>query len=529
MTQKQQQEKIEKEWLDAGKQILLYTVVLGIITHGFRFTNTMLCADSTNYLNSISPSWVTSLGRFVLPVVEKVRGPYELTWLIGVLSTIFIGVSATFVALTLDIKDKLSRFLLSWLMVASPVVTSIFAYMYTADGYMLGLLFAVLAVFCCVKIKGSKGIILGSVSLMVSLGFYQAFITTTIMVILLYLIRQLLEEKNTWADIGKKIARFLGMGISGLLLYLITLKLVWKVGGYGTTSYMGMDSGSGFQFENIAKAAVECCVDFARFFLVRWEWTFYNATNVLLFVLMAVMLIWIITKKKMWKDWKRWGLILGFLILIPFLTHAFEFASAGVSYTSTSMSYSLTMIFAFPLLFASVMGFEVSSLQQWKENWSDKKNCIWVAGMVLLLLISFHFTVIANKAYYNMETANTKVEMLINRLMTRMEMLEGYNEEMEVAVVGSCFQDPEYVSSAPMMSGVVSNIFISQPTEYVSLMKWYLSKGHHCASAERIKELVNSSEFQEMGHWPAENSVRIIDGTIVLYLSDVGIGQYLEE
>jgi len=85
------------------------------------------------------------------------------------------------------------------------------------------------------------------------------------------------------------------------------------------------------------------------------------------------------------------------------------------------------------------------------------------------------------------------------------------------------------VDRAPMMSGVVSNIFISQDTEYVNLMNWYMGTSYHCASFERKKELVNTEEFAGMEQWPAENSIRIIDGTILLYLSDVDLDRLLGE
>ena len=56
----------------------LLTMILGFIAHGFRLTNKFFCEDSFNYLYTISASWTISIGRFLLPLVEKVRGPEKL-------------------------------------------------------------------------------------------------------------------------------------------------------------------------------------------------------------------------------------------------------------------------------------------------------------------------------------------------------------------------------------------------------------------------------------------------------------------
>ena len=44
---------------------------------------------------------------------------------------------------------------------------------------------------------------------------------------------------------------------------------------------------------------------------------------------------------------------------------------------------------------------------------------------------------------------------------------------------------------------------------------------------EQKKQIVATEEFAEMEPWPAENSVRVIDGVMVLYLSDTDMKKYL--
>lgn len=530
------------------KKVFIYTVIIGILTHAFRMTNTMICADTTNYLNSIGASWVISLGRILLPGVEKIRGSVELPFLIGIICLALIGCTAVLFVRLFDIREEIFLVIAAWVLVANPVVTSIFAYMYTADGYMISLLFSVLAAYLCLKKKGLAGVLSGGLCLAVSLGFYQAFISVTMIIMLFWLFRMLYHSEYTIKDIGKMTGRCLLSGVAGVAVYLIGMLIVWKIGGYGAKDYMGMDSAGGMGVNGLLQAVVDCYVDFARFYFVRWELNRYNVMNIMMFLLTGITWLILVTKRKLWTTPVRVILMALLFPLLPFVCHIFEFFSAGVSYTSTSMEYSLALIYLLSPIMWSDMRMSVSvdncgnrtDRQDNKEGsadytesfkWTDlqywRRHFLSMLSVVLLLCVSFHFTVIANRAYYNMDNANTKVEMLLNRLVMRMEMTEGYHEDMDVAIYGSCYEIPEYVPAAPMMSGVVSNIFLTQSNEHISMMNHYLSTSYGTAGTERMKQLAATEEFAEMEQWPSENSVRVIDGTMVLYLSDTDIDRYL--
>lgn len=525
------------------KRVFAYTIIIGFLTHAFRMTNTMICSDTTNYLKSIGVSWVISLGRILLPGVEKIRGTVELPFLIGVICLVLIGATAVIFVRLFDIRENIFLVIAAWILVANPVVTSIFAYMYTADGYMVALLFSVLAAYLCLKKKGLAGIFTGGLCLAVSLGFYQAFITVTILLMLFWLFRMLYTPQYDIKEIGKTAGRCLLSGVTGAVVYFVGVMIVWKAGGYQAASYMGINSADGMGMNGLLQAVIDCYVDFARFYLVRWELNSYNVMNVFMFLLTLLTWLLFVTKRKLWKTPARVVLMALVFPLLPIVCHLFEFVSAGVSYTSTSMEYSLALVYLLLVIMWSDMrhpvtvqdsedskkasgnakGFRWTDLQYWK------KHCLCMLSVALLLCISFHFTVIANRSYYNMNNANTKVEMLLNRLVMRMEMTEGYHEDMEVAIYGSCYEVPEYVPAAPVMSGVVSNIFLTQNNEYISMMNHYLSTSYGWSDFETMCQIAATEEFAMMEPWPSVNSVRIIDGTMVLYLSDTDVDQYLPQ
>lgn len=513
------------------KKVFIYTIIIGFLTHAFRMTNTMICSDSTNYLKSIGVSWVISLGRIFLPTVEKIRGTVELPFLIGVICLVMIGCAAVFFVRLFDIRENIFLIIIAWILAANPVVTSIFAYMYTADGYMISLLFSVLAAYLCLKKKGLSGSLLGGLCLAVSLGFYQAFLSVTIIIMLFYLFRMLYTLEYDMKEIGKMTGRCLLSGVTGVAVYAIGVMIVWKAGGYQTASYMGMDSAGGTGIHGLLQAVIDCYVDFARYYIVRWELNRYNTMNVIMFLLSLITWLVLVTKRKLWRMPVRVVLMALVFPFLPLVCHLFEFVSAGVSYTSTSMEYSLVLVYLLLVIMWSDMRHSAGITERfrWKDLQYWKRHYLSMLSVVLLLCISFHFTVIANRSYYNMNNANTKMEMLLNRLVMRMEMMEGYHEDMDVAIFGSCYEIPEYVPAAPMMSGVVSNIFLTQDNEYISMMNHYLSTSYGRADFETKCQIAATEEFAAMEPWPSEDSIRIIDGIMVLYLSDTNIKQYLPQ
>lgn len=510
------------------KRTFLAAIIIGLASHMYRLANYMINNDGANYLDTISPSWVTSMGRYLLPVVEKVRGPHELTWLIGLMSIIWMSLASVLIVNMFDIRSTVGQVVVAWIVVANPVVTSIFSYMYTADGYFFGMFLAVVCAYLAITGKGVKSAVFSVLALYIALGFYQAFLTTAIMLMIIDLILLFLDSSRKTKDVWKQVCRCFAIGVVSVVAYLITVKIVWKVGGYGVTDYMGVGKEQSAGIGKYVTALKDCYIDFARVFLVRWEWTYYNVMNLIVFALIAILTVVLITKNKMWNKPYRWIVVLLIFMALPIATHIFEFISEDLSYTSTSMEYGTMMVFLLPVVLWNRLEFGKGIFAEWKELTYIKKHAGYVLSMLLMLCIAFNFTVIANKAYYNIYMANESEKLLYNRVLARMEQTEGYMRGMPVMIVGSAYQMPEYVTHAPMMSGVVDKHFLSSETEIINYMSKISSTPIGFQSFEREKEIAQTSEFKSMGMWPEASSVRIIDDTMVIILSYTDIDKLYE-
>lgn len=501
-------------------------MLFGFLTHGFRLTNKFYCNDSWNYMETISEGWTVAIGRFFLPLVETFRGNYETTWLIGVWSIFCISLAAVLVVELFDIRGSVGQALSAAILVVNPVITGTFAYMYTADGYFFGMLCSVLSAYLVMRLKGWKGIAGGALALFTAMALYQAYISVTILLLLILLLLMLCDPEKKPKELLAAAGRFLGMGVAAMAAYLIGMNVAWKLHDTGMADYMGMDDAGGYSAARLLTAVKSSYIEFARFFLVRWEANFYNVSNVILLLSIVILILWICIRRKLFAQPWRIVLLIVWALLLPPVTHIYSFISEGVSYISIIMCYSMVLIYLMPLILWQDVLKDTGDFAGWCRPDYLKKHVFQVLQSFLLLLISLHFVVIADQAYERMHLANEQIRNLVNRIQYRMEMQEGYTEDMEVALYGNLYQEPEYVPSAPMMPGVVSRLYLTNQKDYSSAIDWFASSHHDWAGIERRKALVRTAEFAQMQPWPAESCVRIIDGTMVILLSEEEVDEY---
>lgn len=139
--------KIKKEWVIC----FLAAMVIGIAVHIYKLTNFIPNWDSL--LNYYTNQDKVNLGRCFLIYACSLSSYYDLPWVNGLLSLIYIAGSAVCISELFYIKNKIPLILIGGIMVSFPTVTSTLAYNYTADGYFLALFCMCLAVVLIVKRK----------------------------------------------------------------------------------------------------------------------------------------------------------------------------------------------------------------------------------------------------------------------------------------------------------------------------------------------------------------------------------------
>lgn len=526
---------IGKLWGTVKKKEYLYpflaAVIVGFLTHMFLFVNKLPNADAMTSFY-FDQNMVTS-GRWFLTVVCGISSYYDLNWGIGVLSVFYLAIAAVFVSEFFEVKSLTARVCIGALLVTFPAVTATFAYLYTADGYMLAFLLAVLAAYFTKKYK--FGFIGGAVCLALSIGSYQAYLAVTVLLCLFSLISMCLNNAS-FKEIWAKIWRYLVMGIGGGIIYYIALKVCLAVQGKVLDSYQGINEMGKISLETLPGMLFDAYYDFAAF-AIKGNIFINNGFSlgcvVLLTVVVCVTALFCYLKSKAYKKWYQTLLLLVFISLLPFGANIIFLMSSEVTFhLLMRLQWILFPVYAVVLSESMVewhkshgSSHNADSKETMEQKAGGKKVSLSLVvacvGAIASLGLSYQFMLMDNIAYFNMNERYEKTYAYCVRLVDRIEQTPGYEPGMPIAMIGVVDESKYPVTDitgdvTSRISGSTGDILIYKGEQYAAFMKHYLNVTINPIVGEQIIEIYNSPEYREMDSFPAENSIRIVDG--IMYI-----------
>ena len=169
-------------------------IIMGFIAHMSVFAHNFPVYDTfwNIYFNQ---DMITS-GRQFLTFACGPTSYYNLPWVNGVVSLFFLAVTAVLFTELFHIEKRSLAVLTGAVIATFPAVTGTFAFIYTADGYMLAFLAAAFTVLLADRLK--YGFLPAIFLLGFSIGVYQAFLPVLLGVVLIYDAVILTEEKSAW-------------------------------------------------------------------------------------------------------------------------------------------------------------------------------------------------------------------------------------------------------------------------------------------------------------------------------------------
>lgn len=175
-------------------------LVFGLVSQGTGLFNKLSHHDDIACL--FDPGTGVSSGRWMLQVFGWLEGLFygnvntSLPLFNGLIAILCIGIAAGLLVDLLRIRNPVYCALLGCIMVSFPFVTALFAYMFTAHSYMIGMLLMV----CCAVLICKKGpwwskipaVFFGAASV----GIYQSFIPVLLSTLVIYDLMVLTEDKE---------------------------------------------------------------------------------------------------------------------------------------------------------------------------------------------------------------------------------------------------------------------------------------------------------------------------------------------
>lgn len=488
---------MKSEW----KLVLVTVFGSGLFTYAYRFLNMLPNWDTLMDYYYPTNNMVHQ-GRHLQIIGCMFSSFHDIPWITGLLCLLYISVSIILVIEILDMHDAIGIVCISVLMTVFPTVISSFAFMYMADAFHTAMLFATLAVWLTLRYR--YGFIAGAVCLCMSVGIYQAYLPFAIGLIVVWFIGQMLFTQNKPV---RQVVRFALMGILGMILYAVSLKMLSGIEGIAVENHQGMGSMGIPGVAQILSGLLQSYIDTLYFFIGSLqEISVYQVGNLVLFVCAVAAMIIHVIKSGFYKQWGRFWLAVLCILALPCVAHVFYFFTKDIWYHAL-MQGTLWLFYVFAFLVLEKTG-------TFKKKIA--RGC--VAGAIL---VCYACVLAANVAYLTMNTSYEKTMGMLNRVVDRMEQLPGYEDVQKIAVIGEVEDSHTSVMELnPTVVGVTDGYFVTHQKHIVAALAMYFDIELQGVDDMALEALAETDEIAAMPRWPEEGSVCQFEDTIVIKFSE---------
>ncbi len=514
--------ELANPWKKASQPVkwaFLAACFFGVLTHIYIFTNLILNHDSVWRLFYDNAN--LGLGRWSLQLLSEFSTRFQLPVVIAFISVIMLAFTAGITVSVLDISNRIIAVLTAAFLVTIPSVACIFSYMFTADAYFICLFLNALAVYFGKRFRW--GWFPAIVLCTLACGAYQAFICYAIGLFLIDCILELFTDKPV-AEIVKKGAGYIGIIIASLGLYYLILMALLAIKGTALSSYQGFSTINPMDFAGFLSKVPQAYKSFWEYFKTSpFSTGACQVIQVLFLFLAGGALAYLAAVSKLYRNWVKTLLLLLGVLLLPL---ALNFVTILVQ----EGTVHALMIYSFVLLYVFSLKTVEMTLQKMIENQTSDWLILHFCSAVLAGILIWNNFCVSNMAYLRLQVCYENSFALANRIVARIEALDGYSPELPVAVVGE--------ASRALYGGTIGEF--SQINSLTGTNDWllYSSEPHirtrtfiehymglHMPTPGREqKELLNSSEWiKELPSYPAKGSVVMYEGIIVVKLSDGAI------
>ena len=507
--------KLNTYILPEWKLCFFATLLAGLFAHIYKITNWLPNWDSLVF--RYDSQNMVALGRWFLPVVCSFSSFYDLPFLNGITAIVFHAFAAVCICKMFNVRKKITAVLTGAVIVSFPTVTSVMMYNYVADGYSIAFFLSTLAAFYMTKQKPKY--LLSAVLIALSTGIYQAYITVTVMLVLLHLTDEMIFKNASLKDVLKKTLNMLLSGVLGLALYGIILKAILGVFSVELLDYQGVSATASLSGIDLLASLYTIKETFIRcFFDLSGGVNVYVALNCFVLIFTLLYYIKCVIKNKLYKKPASLIMVVIFGVMLILGAGALAFVNPGVDYHNLMlMGYC---VFYFFFLFIYERG------EENKETHSAVK--CWTVLITAVMIISNQI-VISNVSYHKAQIAYEKSYGVLIRIADRIDRTPGSEDCDKILVIGALDGSEAYsVNLTPHITGITDGYIIRADDETVgqsvvtASLNDYCGKNYDFVSGEEKLRITQREDVKAMKKWPHEDCVAIIDDIVVIKLGTEG-------
>lgn len=491
--------------------------VLGLLIHLYMFTHKFINHDDINGLYSDCDFGLSS-GRWLLKTVTGFLGSYSSSWLNGLAGILFLSVAVVFVVKLFRMRHAVPAILLSLTMVAFPTVASTYAYMFCSYQYLFALMCAAIAAYLIYSGQPMR-MALGVLLIAAAMGCYQAYFSLATVLLVSVLGMDLCHgrfQNNVKGFLLSAIKCVLSLA-AGMILYMAVLKLCLWYTGTELTTYQGINDMGNVTLEELWLRVQAAYKKFVPFYTESQLFHRYFPTLVRVsWALDGLLCIGLILKNKLYQSVPAILLLIAVGAVFP-LSADLVYVMAPEETVHLVMCYALVIPLILPAIFADHIS--LPQMNAGKCAQICKKCSVLVTALLLCVQFCFGYEcfLITNRAYFSMDVTYENAYAYYVKLAAKIEMQAGYTTETPIAFIGNASMDnftpPAYMTGV-LIGNDALNIYSRR-----SFLSYFLASNYPDADQSFYDSIWELPEYEDMPYYPAEGSIRTIDGVIVVKLS----------
>lgn len=519
----QPQETLKRAWASIApldKTTFLWAFFGGLLIHMYRLTNFAMIPESPYFFYDQNDR--ADHGRWLLHYITDWTGWLDLQWLNGVMTILYLSLACVLVVRLLKIKSPAVGAFTGLLFMANPATAALVHFTYLADGFAFAVLLGTLAVFCVEKLanRGGRmtvlGAALGAVLLCLSLAIYQSNLSLAAFLCIAILARAIFEhDSKLWQRAGAMLT----MGVGGTLLYLASVKLI----DVPMTDHAALNTMGSIDLAGSVEMLKWLYLDSSHPYMdlltypTTAGWQLLGWLGLLLFAGLVFLLV---VHTRLWKRPLELVVLCAMMAAIPAAWWLINLLQPNAGVQNPLQANSSALMWPVLLAFGE---YAAARLREAKRPAMPRAAQLaqW-ASWVCCALLAFHFTVFDNQYYTLTRLTYEKDQALYNRVLSRMEEQPEYQFGMPLLIEGA----PEQAENSTPLAEFSSKInkYMSQYQPRSNLysdgqrlfLNQFLNADFQSVDRETSERILNSEEFAEMPLWPAEGSIRVIDGVMVM-------------
>lgn len=504
--------KVEKKYI----VVFIVTLIFGLFSHGVFLSHKLSIHDDLAHMFDHGGLYIS--GRWMQALIGKGIGyifgdNMSLPLWNGIISIIIIAVSTCIIIKIFEIDSYVLCILVSIFQVSRPIISGLFGYMFTAPYHMFGECLAYIGVFFILRKKGIFAWCIGIMMLACSTGIYQAFIPCIISLILYYYIVEIYSKNYDFSENIKKGIYYVISMIAFIILYAMITKVALALVQQELLDYKGIS-----EMWNVSSIIKRILLPYKYFFNpdIDVEYIIYPGIMQYMYypiIAICMIILVIFALYTMKKNIRNGALLLLCLVMFPMACN-FIYIMCDAQYITGIMIYGKEMLFIFLLIITNCIKSD-------SEVWLEKMIPIFSVSVICISCILYIRT--NNVVYLKADLLQNRLMSWSTTLVTRIKSTEGYDDNLPIAYIGEYESEDATLINIPQLEKYHIVPYSGGVEEYINNFAWRLYTFYMCGfwpDTISPEEIQKTDEIAEMSVYPDDGSIKVIDNTVVVKLSE---------